>query len=114
VIQHYHIQDDDMIIKMTGRYKLLNSSFIDTVNANPQYDAFFKFFNVSTLKFDSSDCVLGLYAIRCSYLKQLTYTGDYSFEKETALQVIEKVNVMDIDQLGLECCFADDLRLLRV
>jgi len=114
VIEHYHIQDNDMIIKMTGRYKLLDSSFIDTVNANPQYDAFFKFFNVCTLKFESEDCVLGLYAMRCSYLKQITVNGDLPLEQEVAIYVVKNLNVMDVEQLGLECCFADDLRLLRV
>ena len=34
VIKHYNIKDDDMIIKLTGRYLLLDTSFIETVISN--------------------------------------------------------------------------------
>jgi len=68
VIQSYNIQDDDIIIKMTGRYHLLNDSFINFV-LNNDYDAGVKYYNVCTFKYELNDCVLGLYAIKCKFLK---------------------------------------------
>jgi hypothetical protein len=67
VINQYNIKDDDMIIKLTGRYKLLNLNFINLVKNN-EYDAFVKFFNVCSKQYLFNDCVLGLFAIKCKYL----------------------------------------------
>lgn len=116
VINKYNIQDDDVIIKLTGRYKLLDSSFINLVKENSsKYDAFVKFFNVCTLQYMFDDCVLGLFAIKSKYIKNFDYQYIKSPECEFANHVRKNTtNVMEIDKLGLECCFADDLRLLNV
>jgi hypothetical protein len=114
LITHYNIQDDDMIIKLTGRYKLLNLDFINCVKTNiTKYDAFVKFFNVCTLEYLYNDCVLGLFAIKCKYLKQFDYKCVKSPECEFA-EYVRDFRVMEIDKLGLECCFADDHRILHV
>jgi hypothetical protein len=114
VINKYNIQDDDMIIKLTGRYKLLNSNFINLVKNN-NHDAFVKFFNVCALKYCFDDCVLGLFAIKCKYLKEFKYHFVRSPECEFADYVRKNINnVMEVDNLYLECCFADDLRNLMV
>jgi hypothetical protein len=114
VIKQYNIQDEDMIIKITGRYKLLDSTFINTVTANKEYDAFIKNFNVCTRKFEDNDCVLGLFAMKCIFLKNFEYTKpSISPEKQFALYASE-LNTMRIHQLGLECCFADNLRIMVV
>lgn len=116
VIHQYNIQDDDFIIKLTGRYKLLNLNFINLVKNNCDiYDAFVKFFNVSTNTFMYDDCVLGLFAIKCKYLKTFHYQFINSGECEFAQYVRANVNnILEIEQLDLECCFAEDLRLLCV
>jgi hypothetical protein len=118
VINRYNIQDDDVIIKLTGRYKILNSSFINLVKNNMNnYDAFIKFFNVCTLKYMFDDCVLGLFSIKCKYIKEFNYNFIKSPECEFADYVRKNINqnkIMEIEQLELECCFADDLRLLIV
>jgi len=117
VIQQYNINDDDMIIKLTGRYNILNSNFIDTVKTNiDTYDAFLKFFNVCTLQYMHDDCVLGLFAIKCKYLKNFHYNFKKSPECEFAEYVRINCNgkIMEIDVLNLQCCFADDLRFLIV
>ena len=52
VIRHFGIRDDDMVIKVTGRYKVMSPSFFRTIMDDQDgYDAFLKFFNVCTLKF---------------------------------------------------------------
>lgn len=69
VIHKYQIQDDDFIIKITGRYRLLSSDFINLVKNNLNtYDAFVKFFDVCTLQYVVDDCILGLFSIKCKYL----------------------------------------------
>ena len=117
VLDKYDVQDEDMVIKLTGRYKLLDSHFIDEVKAHTEYDAFIKFFNVCTKKFHTNydDCVLGLIAIRCKYLKDFHYDGKKSPEVEFSLYVKNVVkNFMEIKDLNLQCCFANDLRILVV
>jgi hypothetical protein len=116
VIQQYQIEDDDIVIKITGRYKLLYFTFLELVmNNSEEYDVFLKFFNVCEQKYMYNDCVLGLFAIKCKYLK--TYACITSPEQEFAKYVrttIQHDKIMEVDTLNLECCFADDLRLLYV
>jgi hypothetical protein len=117
VINKYNIHDDDMVIKMTGRYKLLNSKFINLIKNNTDIDAFVKFFNVCTKEYLFDDCVLGLFAVRCKYLKNFTYQFIRSPECEFADYIREQINnknLLEIEKLDLECCFADDLRILIV
>lgn len=117
VINKYNIQDDDMVIKITGRYKLLNSNFINLITNNTDIDAFVKFFNVCTKEYLFDDCVLGLFAVRCKYLKNFTYQFIRSPECEFADYIREQINnknLLEIEKLDLECCFADDLRILIV
>jgi hypothetical protein len=119
VIDKYKIQDDDMVIKLTGRYKLLNLNFIKLVESNiHKYDAFVKFFNVCTKQFMFNDCVLGLFATKCKYIKNFNY---YNFAKSAECEFADYIRnyisndkLLEVKQLDLECCFADDLRLLIV
>ena len=93
-----------MIIKITGRYHVMDNSFFNKINLlESSYDVFIKFFNVCTLKFLSYDCVLGLFAIKCKFLKQFNYSiNPASAEVEFASFV-----------RNLNCC-ADDLRILDI
>ena len=118
VIHKYNIQDDDMIIKITGRYKVLNLHFINLVKNNiNNYDALVKFFNVCTKKYMFDDCVLGLFAIKCKYVKNFNYQFIRSCECEFASYIRNNIHtnrLMEIQDLNLECCFNDDFRILNV
>jgi len=118
VITHYNIQDNDIIIKLTGRYKLLSSRFLDLVKNNASnYDAFVKFYNVCTQKYEFDDCVLGLFAVKCKYLKDFNYKFTRSPECEFAEYIRVNINkdaLIEVRDLDLECCFADNLRILKV
>lgn len=120
VIHKYKIQDDDYIIKLTGRYRLLNSNFIELVKKNiNNYDAFVKFFNVCTKKYMFDDCVLGLFAIKCKYLYNFNYSSTMlkSPECEFADYVRKNINenkIMEVQNLDLEFCSSSDLSLLNV
>jgi|688.fasta_scaffold151071_2 hypothetical protein len=118
VIKHYGIEDEDMIIKLTGRYFLMDSSFISTVAGNLDKDAFMKFFNVSINEYVYDDCVLGLFAIKCKYIRNFHYIyPDLSPEIEFARFIRETISddkLCSCIGLGLRCFFAGDLRILYV
>ena len=118
VINKYEIKDDDVIIKLTGRYKLLSLDFIELVKNNiDTHDALVKFFNVCTLQYMYDDCVLGLFSIKCKYIKEFNYTFLKSAECDFADHVrkyIDPNRLIEINHLNLDCCFADDLRMLTV
>ena len=119
VINKYNINDDDIIIKITGRYKLLNIDFINIIKNNNK-DAYIKFFNVCTKEFMYNDCVLGLFAIKCKYLKNFNYNNlnNISPEVEFAEYIrsnIDKNNILEIENLNLEyCLYLDESNLLIV
>jgi len=118
IINQYDIKDDDIVIKLTGRYKVLTNDFFTLVKENAtNFDAFVKFFNVCTLRYYENDCVLGLLAIKCKYLKDFEYVYQKSAEVEIAQHIrknIQPERIKEITRLNLECCFADDLRILQV
>jgi hypothetical protein len=114
VIQKYNINDDDFVIKLTGRYKLLDDLFLSVVfNESHHFDAFLKFYNVCTHKFLYDDCILGLIAVKCKYIKSFNYLCIKSPEVEFATHIRKNVsNIKEMQELHLECCFADDLRII--
>jgi hypothetical protein len=105
-------QPDDIVIKLTGRYCLLNSSFIERVlQTQTEYDAWVKFYNVHARQFMDNDCILGLFAMRYRYLKRLDYSelGNVgSMEVDFATFVNRECPRIDKAQkLGLYCIFGD-------
>ena len=116
VIRVYDIKDDDIIIKLTGRYRLLSPLFLNEINE--KYDAFVKFYGVTTLKFEEYDCVLGCYAIRVNYLKLFNHLSMNNYKSaEIAFAryvLLSGARVHKINQLDVECSFSEDLRKLVV
>jgi len=114
VIKRYDIQDDDIIIKLTGRYRLLSSHFLDQING--EYDAFVKFYGTCSLQFEQYDCILGCYAIRSKYIKLYNpLLIDKSAEVAFARYLrFCGANVKEIQHLDVECSFAEDLRIMIV
>ena len=95
---------------------MLNLNFINLIK-NTDCDAYVKFYNACTLQYMYDDCVLGLYAIKCKYLKEFKYNFLKSPECEFADYIrkyVNKYKIIEVDHLCLECCFADDLRILYV
>jgi hypothetical protein len=118
VINTIHIQSNDIIIKLTGRYKVLSSLFFDEVIKNEKIDAFVKFFNVDTLQYDDSNCVLGYYAIRCLYFQLWNHhcINNYDSAEIAFAKYVRMCGATYkcIDRLDMECNFADDNRRLLV
>jgi hypothetical protein len=119
VIEKYGIEDEDIIIKITGRYRALSPSFFkDVIENEMNYDAFIKFFNVCNLSKEYYDCVLGCYAIRTKYLKLFNhYNIDNYNSAEVAFARYIRLcgaRIKEITNLDIECSFSEDLRLLNV
>lgn len=116
VIRYYDICDDDIIIKLTGRYKVISPLFLNEIDEN--YDAFVKFFGVSSLKYEKYDCILGCYAMRTKYLKLFNYLSIANYQSaEVAFAKYTKLcgcRLKEIEKLDLECLFSDNLKKLIV
>lgn len=114
VIQKYNIQDDDVVIKLTGRYKVLTNSFFELIKTT-EFDAYVKFFNVCTTEFVYNDCVLGFFAVKCKNLNNFVYKQHAEIEfAEHIRNSVSSEKICEVQNLELECCFADNLRILVV
>lgn len=118
VIEQYNIKHADIIIKLTGRYTVISPLFFKMVLSYPGTDAFVKFFNVCTQQYDQNDSVLGMFAVRCHLLRFWSYlTMHYYSSPEVAFADYIRTHattIREVDQLGIECVFAEDGRRLRV
>ena len=116
VIKKYNIKDEDMIIKITGRYYPYHSYFFDLVcNEQLNYDVFMKFLNVGTMVFDPNDCVMGLFAMRCKYLKSFHFLEELNEKNPSAevqfcnyIRSLKDCKIYSVDYLYATFCFADD------
>jgi len=119
VIQQLDIQNTDMIIKVTGRYRVTSSAFFEEVIKHEYCtDAFIKFFNADTMEFCASDCVLGFYALRTVFFKMLSplsFNHDTSPECKFAKYIrFSTLRLKEINHLGVECIFANDFRVVEL
>lgn len=119
VIKQKEIKDEDMIIKVTGRYRILSSFFFDEViTLQNKYDAFVKFFGSCSLTYEKYDCLLGLYAMKVMYLNLLdpnymnmNQSPEIIFAKYVRRSIY---HYKEIEKLDLECIFSEDGRILIV
>lgn len=118
VILKMNIQNNDMIIKLTGRYKVLSPLLFNEVIEHEKINAFVKFYDVTQLKEEKYNCVLGFYAIRCLYFKLWNCLSIQRYDSaEVAFAKYVKTSGLtykSMDALHIECCFADDNRKLVV
>jgi hypothetical protein len=75
-----------------------------------------KFFNVSTEQYANNDCILGLFAIRCKYLKEFEYDTEHEIPETQFAEYVRKSScrICDIVRLGLRCKFSDTYKTLEV
>lgn len=116
VIEHYQIKDDDIVIKLTGRYRVNDDTFFQhVIQHQHEFDSFVKFYNVCTFQFMEYDCVLGMFAMKAKHVKNFNFVNcNVSPEVEFATYARHIGNVCEIDSLHMTCCFAEDMRLLDV
>lgn len=121
VLHELRVLPDDMIIKWTGRYRALSSHFFEEIQhhvSRESFDGFVKYYNVDTLQWDDNHCVLGCYAMTCQYLMlwnaihiERAPSAEYAFARYSR---ICGARIKRMEQLDVECCFADDFRILTV
>jgi hypothetical protein len=76
VCQTYGFADEDIVVKLTGRYVIVEPTLIEKIfDYEYSADVFMKFYDASCdrLKRDrwnQNDCVLGFYGVRYSVLKE--------------------------------------------
>lgn len=119
VIDKYGIKDDDIIIKLTGRYRVLSPNFFkDVIENKMNYDALIKFYGTCSLRFEQYDCILGCYAIRTKYIKLFNYLliNNYNSAEIAFAKYVRfcGANIKEIETLDVECSFAEDLKKLVV
>ena len=119
VIRRFSIQDDDIVVKLTGRYRLLSTLFLEQLlKEEKEYDAWVKFFGACSLRYENYDCILGCYAIRAKFLK-LFHALSIDNYKSAEIAFARYVRfcgakLKEVTQMDLECLFAEDNRLLQV
>jgi hypothetical protein len=118
IIKKYDIQNNDMIIKFTGRYLLFQPDFFTTVLANPDKDAFFREYNVCTYAKDNISIVLGMFALRALYFNNFKYCKhDKGVEEDFRTMINEYVSVdkiVKIDKLWLRVYLGMNDKMLDV
>jgi len=117
VVRECGIQTNDMIIKLTGRYRMVSSDFFTDVIEHEKIDAFVKFYNVVTMKHEYDDCVLGCFAMRVIFIQLYPHhLTDIQPSAEVAFaQYVRRcVTLKEMDDLGVECCFAEDDRIVLI
>lgn len=81
IIDRYGIEDDDIIIKLTGLHYPISSSFFnEIINNETTYDAFIKFYDIYSQIYTTSTIVSDFYAIKVKYIKLLNHNNLYQYE----------------------------------
>lgn len=121
VIDRAGLRDEDVVVKLTGRYRLLSSRFLEHIrHTQEKHDAWFRFLNVCTGEKDPHDCVLGCYGARVGLLRFLSWSWLNLFdspEKGMARFLRSSVGssrLAEIDCLDVECVFSENGRVLCV
>ena len=119
VIHESNIQGNDTIIKLTGRYRMTSPDFfMEVIQHEKQVDAFVKFFNVCTMKFEEKDCVLGCFAMRAHYIILYPHLlADSYVYAEIAFATYVRHSlgsIREIKNIGIECIFSENYSILRV
>ena len=115
-IDKFKIQDDDFIVKITGRYILEEESefmnVIAKIHETP-YDCVIKYGNFGTpLSIKVHDCITGLIGMRCSYVKKIVYPNDFEHVEvkwADATYMIEDAKIHIVDKLGISICPVVDI-----
>lgn len=86
-IQHFNIQDDDFIVKITGRYLLSdNPNFLNEVKnlTKTNYDAIVRYgsYMDNPAPEKSLHCVSGLIGLRCKYVKEIEVPNEETYVEE--------------------------------
>jgi len=108
-INYYNINDDDFIIKITGRYLLIeNSNFVNHVKHINKYDCLIQYGSfITPQKNKMNDCITGLIGMKCKYVKQIEYPLNHECVEWNWAKVtyqIQDDKICNLDKLGIYIC----------
>lgn len=109
IAEKYDFDDDDIVIKLTGRYTLENpATFLESLaGLENKYDAFIKWYNICSREYLYDDCILGLFVLRYKYLKDFNYiemSSHPSMEHIFASYIRDNIpneRILEIKHLGV-------------
>lgn len=107
-IQYFNIQDDNFIVKITGRYILQeNSEFINTLSNN-KWDCIIKYGNCQyTTKHKVPECLTVLIGMKCEYVKKIKIPSEHeNVERCWAIASFEIPDdkIIAMEKLGILVC----------
>ncbi len=121
VIRQKGMTDQDIVVKLTGRYRLLSPWIFEEVERTAkQYDVWMRFLNVATGQEDPADGVMGCFAARVSALRYLSWSWmNLRDSPERALVAhlrssVSADRICAMERLDVECVFSEDGRVVRV
>ena len=105
----YEFEDEDIIIKLTGRYTVANPpTFLESLLTLEQgYDSMMKWMHIWGGVYLYDDCILGLFALRYKYLKEFNYmrmeshpSMEHVFARFVR-EVVPEDRIIEIKYLGM-------------
>ena len=71
-IKYYNINENDFVVKVTGRYHIMAISVFFTALKTQQYDCILKYGSyMNPLNYKMKDCITGFVGMRSKYIKQI-------------------------------------------
>src|SRR3990170_5685438 len=102
--RHFKFNDNDMIIKMVGRYYFNSDAFVRLVEANPDVDVF--------VKFDSyGQAFTGCYAMRFRYSKELHEKLDLDLMEKNMINIEAETGryIKELERRGVKVMYLNKL-----
>ena len=106
-INHFNIQDNDFIVKITGRYILQeNNEFLKQLDND--WDCIMKYGNCQyTVKHKVPECLTVLVGLKCKYIKKIKMpeeneSVEYCWAKATF--EIPNSNIIFLEKIGILAC----------
>ncbi len=109
-INHYKINDNDFIVKITGRYILdYNSELMEAIK-NSNYDCIIKYGHFySPVSYKMGECVTGLIGMRTKYVKQIELPDEELNVECNWAKIANTIeNIHIVDKLGIYMCPASN------
>ena len=110
-INTFNINDNDFIVKMTGRYILENESeFMNIIKNidNKNYDCVIKYGSYfKPVNYKMNDCITGLIGMRCKYIKKINKPSEkecVEWKWANVTQLIHDNNIYKVNRLGINIC----------
>lgn len=113
-LDHFNFDPEDIIIKLTGRHRLISDFFIKTVENNPEYDAFITYCHDLYPAWIDGMVPTMCFAMRCKFLREMYAEIDYYRMQQENIPIEwivpafitrkcdeEKMKVMVLDKLDI-------------